>query len=309
VTPPRVSVVVEWDNVRLAGASRARAMLERLTEELLASDARTFEVLLVHDGRPGDVAEAERILEGARAEVRVVSAPGSDYYELKNEGARAARGDLTVFLDCDVVPEPGWLAEMLAPFADPAIDVVAGATHLDEPAGLWSRCLAPTFVFPLVCAPGPIAPVNGFFANNLAFRRETALAFPFPAVEGTSRVSCVALARRLAEADVVVVQNPAARASHPAPLGLRNTVKRALVHGRDTVVLADAGVGPPATARTWMGRVGELTRSVVRDRRTVGLPPFGLPLALAVMVGYYACIGIGGSLARLAPAAARRLDL
>jgi hypothetical protein len=308
VSELRASLVVEWDNVRLAGSTRARRMLERLREELAgAGDAA--EVLLVHDGRPTDVAAAERLLAPTGVAVRTVSAPGSGYYELKNEGAREARGELVVYVDCDVVPEPGWLPAIVAPFADPEVGVVAGGTHLDEPTGLWSKCLAPTFVFPLASPPRPVAPVDRFMANNLAFRRETALEFPFPELAGTSRASCVALAERLTDAGVVLVQNSAARASHPAHLGVGSTVRRALVHGRDTVFLADAGVGGPATAREWTRRVTALGRSVVRNRRRLGLPSAAVPLALAVAFAYYACVAAGGAIARVVPEAARRLDL
>jgi hypothetical protein len=309
VTALRVSLVVEWDNVRLAGASRARAMLERLVEELCADDRPSVEVLLVHDGRPGDVAEARRILTPTGVDVRVVAAPGCDYYELKNAGAREARGELVVFLDCDVVPDPGWLAAIVAPFADPEVAVVAGATRLVAPVSLWAKLVAPTFVFPLTTPPGPVAPTDGFFANNVAFRRSTAVAFPFPPVAGTSRVSCVALTQRLAEANHVIMRNPSARVTHPAPHGLGNTVRRALVHGRDTAVLAEHGVGAPASARAWARRTRELVGDVIRMRRTVGLPSVALPLAIAVAVAYYACVAAGGALVRVAPGKARGLAL
>jgi cellulose synthase/poly-beta-1,6-N-acetylglucosamine synthase-like glycosyltransferase len=166
MTPPGVSIVVEWDNLRLAGTPRTRAMLERLGQELRAAGGPTFEVLLVHDGRPGDVAEAERILSPTGADVRIVSAPRSDYYELKNAGARAARGELVVFLDCDIVPEPGWIAEMLAPFANPAVEVVAGSPYL-QPTGLWGKSLALVSVFPLRDAEGRRSR-NGARADRLA---------------------------------------------------------------------------------------------------------------------------------------------
>jgi hypothetical protein len=309
LSPPRASVVVEWDNVRLAGASRTREMLARLIEELAGQGSASLEVLLVHDGRPGDVADAARMLAPTGVAVRVVPAPGSGYYELKNAGAQAARGELVVFLDCDVVPDAGWLAEILAPFDDPAVAAVAGATRLVEPAGLWAKLVAPTYVFPLTAPPGPVRRVDGFFANNIAFRRDVALTFPFPRIAGTSRISCVALARQLADAGAVLVQAPAARVTHPPSPGLARTVRRALVHGRDTVVLAQAGLGTPATARAWARRLPPLMRAVVRARRTVGMRPAVLPLALAVALAYYACVAAGGALARIAPARARALDL
>ena len=303
-----ISIVVEWDNVRLAGASRSRAMLERLRSELDPGHGGRAEVLLVHDGRPGDVDEAKRILAPSEADVRVVPGPGLDYYELKNAGARAARGEIVVFLDCDIVPEPGWLREVLAPFADPAVAVVSGATYL-EPSGFWGRSMALASVFqPRTESPGVVA-IDRFFANNLAFRREAAIAFPFPAVAGTARASCVALSRQLAEAGVGVVANRAARASHPAPAGLRRTLARALVHGRDTVLLADAGIGEPITARAALRRLGAIVRSSAVDRRSLGLSPIAAPAAAAVALAYYGVAAAGAALARFAPNSARGLGL
>jgi hypothetical protein len=303
---PSISIVVEWENVRLARASRARAMLERLCEEIQADRDAEIEVLLVHDGHAEGVAEAKRMLVGTGAEVRSLAVPGAGYYELKNQGAREARRELVVFVDCDVVPERGWLREIVTPFADPTVLVVAGETYLD-PVRTWDKCLAPTLVFPHRGAPVTLG--GRFFANNLAFRRETAIAFPFPSLADTSRASCVALARQLAEAGVQVAHNPAARASHPVPLGIQRTVKRALVHGRDTAVLAAVGAVPPATAAAGIRRVSGLLREVLRDRTTMGLPARAIPVALVVALSYYGLVAVGAALARVAPAVARRLDL
>lgn len=308
MTSPDVSIAVEWDNVRLAGSSRARTMMERLVEELHTTGGRTYEVLLVHDGRPGDVAEAERMLAPTGADVRVVPAPGCRYYELKNAAARVARGELVVFLDCDIVAEPGWLAEMLAPFADPAVEVVAGSPYL-EPTGLLGKSLALASVFALRPDVGDVRPTERFFANSLAFRRRTAIAYPFPTIPGASRISCVALARRLADDGVVMVTNSRARGAHPAPAGIRPAVRRALVHGRDTVVLGAAGLGPRATAGAGFERVSELVAAVVRDRRSVGLPAVAVPAALAIAVAYYGVVAAGALVARAAPRAAARIAL
>ena len=43
----------------------------------------------------------------------------------RNTGLRAASTPLVAFLDSDVVPEPGWLAPLLAAFADPAVGLAA----------------------------------------------------------------------------------------------------------------------------------------------------------------------------------------
>lgn len=305
---PDLSIAVEWDNVRLAGASRARRMLERLREEVLSLDGWNTEVLLVHDGRPGDVVAAQRLLADAGAQIRVVSAPGCGYYELKNVGARDARGDVVLFVDCDVFPEEGWLSEMLRPFADSDVSVVAGATYM-ETDGLWGKSMAMASVFPARAEPGPVERTERFFANSLAMRRETAAAFPFPRVAGAARASCVVLARRLTESNVVVVVNPAARVGHPPPAGIGPALVRAFVHGRDSVLLADAGVGPPATPWAVVRRIGRLAVSALHDRKKVGLSAVEAPIAAVMALAYHGVAAAGGLFARLAPERAARLQL
>jgi glycosyltransferase involved in cell wall biosynthesis len=279
-----------------------------LRDEIRESGARTDEVLLVHDGNVEETGDAERLLATAGVEVRAISVPLAGYYQLKNAGAREARGEIVVLLDCDVIPEEAWLQELLAPFADPEVQVVAGQTCL-ETDGLLAKCLALTSVFPLPAEPSPVARTDRFFANSLALRRETALAFPFPDIPGSSRVSCVALARKMADANVVVVTSPAARGRHPTPAGIRRAAMRAAVHGRDTVLLADFGAGPPVSPGAGIRRVARTLRSVVHDREKVALPALATPLALAVAVLYQGFVAGGAAAARIAPSAARRLTL
>jgi hypothetical protein len=270
-------------------------MLERLAGELRASGRPSLEVLLVHDDRPGDVAEAERILAPTGVDVRVIAAPGADYYELKNAGVRAAVGELVVFLDCDVVPEAGWLGEMLAPLDDPGVD--------------GNKAMALASFFEARTEAGGVVPTDRFFANALAVRRETALTFPFPRVAGASRGSCVVLARELADAGVTVICNQSARAEHPVPTGVRRAVRRALIHGRDAAVLAEREVRGPRILTTSGQRARTIVQRGLRERQSFGLSAAAAPVAIAIALAYYAVVGAGAALARVAPTAVRELDL
>lgn len=74
----------------------------------------------------------------------------------KNAGARIARGEVLAFLDDDCVPSPHWLAEIVRPFKDREIAVVAGKIvekHLRNKLGTFSDIILnlPFYPFYLLC--------------------------------------------------------------------------------------------------------------------------------------------------------------
>jgi len=287
---PDVTVVVEWDNSALAGSERAKRALAGLAEEAAAS-SRPLEILLCH----GDDAAPQCLLAGCRT----LHVPGGRYYELKNRGAETAAGELIAFLDSDAIPEPGWLNALLAPFSDPAVQVVAGHTHL-ETSTLWSKAFALWWFFPLRTGPEPLKAAGHFFANNVAFRRQTLLAHPFPVREGTSRGACVELAADLARAGIAIWKTNEARVTHPAPRGWRHFVLRALAQGRDRLARES---GWRATALGSLERLVRFTGATlvrtVRGRGQVALPLTHVPAAVALGWLYYA-MHFAGELATLA---------
>jgi len=308
---PALSIVVEWENVQRAELGRARRMLARLEEELRGlSPARPVELVFVAGaGGAEQNAAVQDLLGSPGAATRFVEAPGAGYYEQKNLGAREAAGDLIVFLDSDVVPEAGWLSALLEPFADPGVQVVGGDSHIDTDS-LWSKTFALAWFFPLPSAQESVRRERQFFANNVAFRRETFLAQPFPRVSGTDRGACVWLAGMLAERGVDIWRAPGARVRHPAPGTVRQAAVRALVQGRDRAVLAREPGRPSSAPQTSaLGTLVSSFGSVVRKRRAVGLPAIQVPLALGLAAAYYALVAAGMALARIAPRTARRLAL
>src|SRR6185436_2129000 len=124
-----VSVLVELDNLRTYEHSRLGTLLDVLTDRIQEFD-RSVEVLI---GAPGDqvptwvadVIASTGITHAVEPHsVRTVPVGDRRYYAIKNALAREARGEVLVFLDCDVVPLEGWLGELLAPLADEHVDVV-----------------------------------------------------------------------------------------------------------------------------------------------------------------------------------------
>lgn len=72
----------------------------------------------------GPDAETRAVVE-AHPGVRYVPEPRKGLSRARNAGVLAARGDVAVFVDDDVRPEPGWIEPLLRAFA-PGVDVVCG---------------------------------------------------------------------------------------------------------------------------------------------------------------------------------------
>lgn len=322
---PFASIVVEWENAKLAQRSRSvdlLRMLRRQCEDVAAVLAPTpglppFELLLVFDEAEFRGAELARLLRDTIGEPsavltwRLVPSRSSGYYEAKNLGARAATSENLVFIDSDVLPERGWLRRMVSGLEDPAIELVAGNTYI-EPEGLIGKVFALVWFFPLRSEDGPVCPTRAFFANNLAVRRGVHVGHPFPEIEGTSRGSCLVLAKQLAAAGVTMVLDPGARAGHPAPDGLWNFAKRALAQGRDRV-RRERQFGrwwtawwPASCVRLCRHGAGS-ARKVCTSFRAVGLPPLSIPGAVAVSWIYFGLYFAGEMLTHAGVAAIEKV--
>ena len=263
----RLSVVIEWENILLAEQVRCRRMLAQLAaqcREVLAdgADERVriagpIEVLILfdpHDAQESEIAEVGRECLGDPNDAiqwRTAAAPGLSYYTMKNAGVKLAGGDIVVQLDSDVIPDAGWLANLVAPFADPAVQVVGGNTYIG-PTSLYAKTVALTWVFPLRAEHGRLEPTRHFHANNVAFRRTLALAYPYQEFPGRSRGACAALALQLIAAGIQPYLNSAAQVDHPAPNGLGRYLIRALMQGRDQMLGFHTD---PSTARSGPGAV------------------------------------------------------
>lgn len=313
-----VSIIIEWDNPRLAGTDRAVRMLRELASQLRESLDRgiaSFEVLIggTKDVLVPDVDERIHAVwrEAAQGlpELQLNILEDGSYYMLKNAMASRASGDIVIFLDSDVVPEPRWLAGMLAPFSNSSVQVVCANSYV-ELGSLFGRIMALIWFFPLRSVGGAVRPVERFFANSVAFRRELFLRYQFPAIEGTDRGSCVKLAQKLRADGVAVYENPEARVAHPHPNGSREFLVRALGDGRDTVWRASfGGAGWQGLPHGWIlpacRRLKLAIVRIFRDYRRVGLRVGHLPVVLAVAFCFYGLCLCGATISFVSPRFAR----
>ncbi|MBX3466891.1 MAG: glycosyltransferase [Planctomycetes bacterium] len=228
-----VSVIVETWN--LGGDPRAvEAGLAALLDLLRAQTLRADDVVVTHAAL--DAPARARLEEALGRAVTWVALPaGSDYHRHKNAGFDAARGRVAAFLDGDCAPVACWLERLTAPILGGEARVAAGATaYRRGPAALGATAVDfPVFPSPL----GPGA-VRGFFANNVAFARETFAARRFPELPGMFHGQCQLLALALQADRVLVRRVPGARVEHAWPEGARDYLAVRLLRGADTRAFA-----------------------------------------------------------------------
>lgn len=237
---PTPSIVLEWEtglDCSQQRISRCLAQIALQLEMLQGRFSRPAETIICFD--PAE-ASGEDIraalaaihpLAGWPGVLSLLEEAGLDYYQKKNAGFARCSGDVVVFLDSDLVPEEGWLEAMLQPFADSRKSVVMGLTHLDTHS-LYQRAVALFWIFPAREPQAGLRAGAPLVSNNIAFRSPLFARMPFP-VRPTHRGQCSELNRMLDAVGIVLHQNTAARASHPAPPGVRGFVARAIMAGAD----------------------------------------------------------------------------
>lgn len=302
--PCSVSIVVEWENAARIGPARAGRMLAELGDQLaaLVPPFRDLEILFVHDGTPEAAAaiEASAATAHLSAPWRSSASPDPSYVGHKRHGARLARGEILVFLDSDVLPQPGWLKGLITPFEREQSGIVTGATFI-EPRDFYSATMALGWLFPLRRRETGLVEVDGFQANNFALRRDAFLALPSPPCEGY-RDGTIRMVEMLRERGHRIFLDRAAAVEHPPPDGARHFALRALWSGYDNALRfrrrrarwTGAGVMFTDLLRAWL-RVG-------RNHRRVGLGPVRAAGAIGLLTLYYGLRLVGYAAALAAPA-------
>jgi hypothetical protein len=226
----KLSIVIEWDTVLEGKESRGAACLAALRAELETMDSA--ETIICFDRTESSEESVRRAIGQHWPGALIVApvAPDVDYYEKKNYGFGLSRGEIVVFLDSDLIPEKSWLVNLLTPFRDFRRSVVVGRTHL-ETSTIYERGVALFWIFD-TREQAAVRPTGRLVSNNIAFRRNIFKHFPFPK-RPTFRGQCSELAAILQSRGIALYEQPAARAAHPAPDGVRRFFQRAWSAGRD----------------------------------------------------------------------------
>lgn len=237
-----VSLIIECENVNDVGADRAGQVMRALSAQIAEVAARRAldgEILVMYAAGSSSADEIQAAVVDALGSLcpwpvraHACEGPPYQYYEQKNLAAKLATGDLLVYLDSDCIPQPGWLEAFIATFERTDVVVCAGVTSFDRDS-LYSRLFAFLIDWQIDDpGPEPVVVTHGFKANNVAYRRDTFLAHPYPD-NGSYKARCVQLWRELAQAGITIHRANRALVLHPAPVNPRHFAAKAIGLGHD----------------------------------------------------------------------------
>ena len=152
-----VSIIIEWENARLAEAERPMRMLASLAtqlDELATISSRNAEIVLLFNPEAVDEEAIGGIIDHVRprshwpASFRLLPSGDLRYYEQKNLRGPQHHGRHRDLPRQRLVPEPDWLAKIHAAMEDPEVEVLCGSTYVDC-TGFYDRAFALFWLFPL----------------------------------------------------------------------------------------------------------------------------------------------------------------
>lgn len=132
----------------------------------LAAQTRSPDEIIVCDG--GSIDGTVDLLEAeCRLPLRVIRRPGANISQGRNAAIAEATGEIIAATDAGVRLSPQWLERIIAPFADPSVQVAAGF-FCPDPQGVFETAMGAT-VLPQLCeiVPARFLPSS----RSVAFRK------------------------------------------------------------------------------------------------------------------------------------------
>ena len=313
---PPVTIIIEWENaidVYDEWVDRAMAALQRELETVEGKTSAKPRVTYLYDQNSVDPGVIRRTVARAAprlpdaADLEFVPTPGLTYYKLKNFGVARSKTEITVMLDSDAGPQPGWFENILKPFENPEIVVVGGFTVLGH-NDLLSRTMALSWIFDLPDERSQTLKRHKVHVNNCAVRTEFFKRHPFPDLgPGVFKKACGFWLRDLDARGHKYVRTADAMTVHAPHPGLKFLVWRAWTGGKDRDYLVfqeytHSRIGRAAmTAGFGLKKIGRAWKRIVLKGGKVDLPVWQRPAAMALAAGFYliaAAAGVTSALTR-----------
>lgn len=317
VVNPRPPAVTVRDTTIVIPVRDRGDRLDRLLAALRA-DAETsrLPILVVDDGSddPGAVAR----VAGRHGTRLLVHPRNMGPAAARNTGLREARTSFVACCDSDIVPEPGWLAPLLAQFTDPMVALAAPRVcalpvAAPRPLDRYERVRSP---LDMGGREGPVVPLTAvpYVPTATVVLRRDAVGGGFdPAMRVGEDVD---LCQRLHEAGWRLRYVPASRVRHAHRTDLRSWLAQRVGYGTGAADLAlrHPGRVPPLYASPWTlaacalllrGRPGPAAAGLVLTgvaavRLARRMPDADTPVKAGVLLSLAALRGTGEQLLRCA---------
>jgi mycofactocin system glycosyltransferase len=220
-------------------------------DRCLAALGTVYPVIVVDDGSR-DPAAVARVCaaRGARLRQRPSSGgPGA----ARNDGLALVTTSLVAFVDSDCVPDPGWITQLAAHFADPLVGAVAPRVRAvtgQNAAGRYLAARAPVDMGPAEARVAPLTRLGYVPTAALLVRRDAAGGGFDPALRCGEDVDLV---WRMIAAGWLVRYDPAAEVSHVEPGRWLPVLARRFRYGTSAAPLArrHPGLVPPLILQGW----------------------------------------------------------
>lgn len=306
---PAITIVIEWENaidVEDKWTRAAMAALEREIAEVAPKMAAKPRIMYLYDKNAVDPAVIEKTLASTAphlkdlANLEVIATDGLTYYKLKNYGISRANTELSIMLDSDAAPQPGWLENLLKPFADPDIMAVGGFTVLGYD-DLLSKTFALSWIFDLREERTKTVKREKIHANNCAVRTDFFRENPFPDLPAFKK-QCGFWLRDLSARGYRYTRTADAMTVHAPHPGYKFLAWRAWTMGMDRDYQAfqtatRSRIGRLAFALKFFGgKVGKSWWRIWTRGKAVELPVWQRPAAMLVTFGFYG-VGLAGEFA------------
>jgi hypothetical protein len=308
---PAVTIVVEWENAIDVEDKWTKAAMAAFERELASVGPRMAakpRVMYLYDKNAVDPAIIEETLASTAPKIReladlqIVPTDGLTYYKLKNYGIARSKTELSIMLDSDAAPQPGWLENLIKPFSDPDTMAVGGFTVLAYDDFL-SKTFALSWIFDRPEEIGKTEAKRKIHANNAAVRTDFFRANPFPDLPSTVfKKACGFWTRDLDARGLKYVRTAGAMTVHAPHPGYRFLAWRAWTMGTDRDYQAfqtatKSRIGRLGFALKFFGgKVGKSWWRIWTRGKSVDLPVWQRPAAMLVSLGFYG-VGLAGEIA------------
>lgn len=305
---PAVTIVIEWENaidVQDKWTSAAMAALEREIAAIVPRMTARPRIMYLYDRNRVDPLLIENALGSTAprlrdlADLEIVPTDGLTYYKLKNFGIAQAKTDLSIMLDSDAAPQPGWLENLVKPFADAKIMAVGGFTVLGYD-DLLSKTFALSWIFDIREERERTVKREKIHANNCAVRTEFFRENPFPDMPAFKK-QCGFWLRDLIANGYHYTRTADAMTVHAPHPGYKFLAWRAWTMGLDRDYFAfqlatHNRVGRIGYAfKSFAGKVGKSWWRIWTRGRKVELPIWQRPAAMLITLGFYG-VGLVGEI-------------